>query len=158
MIFWDSWSKIYFLNLIIAETALCVTAVLQPAIQKMMHGFITNENNFQKYKYTYKERRKNITYGARRDFRNKHATYWSWRNATYWRQQDWSEWNGPLRHPSFTASTIATFCFVNAGLAYIIIHLLLPRHILLITTTDGCVNSLMEMTKMSIPLLKCMVS
>ena len=44
------------------ETAVCVTAVLQPAIQKMMHGFITNENNFQNYnKYTYKARRKNIT-------------------------------------------------------------------------------------------------
>ena len=60
--------------------------------------------------------------------------------------------------PSFTASTIATFWFVNAGLAYIIIHLLQPRHILLITTTDGCVNPLMEMTKMYIRLLKCVVS
>ena len=34
--------------------------MLQPAIQKTMHGFITNENNFEKYKYTYKGRRKKI--------------------------------------------------------------------------------------------------
>ena len=40
---------------------LCVTIVLQPAIQKTMHGFITNENNFQNYnEYTYKARRKKL--------------------------------------------------------------------------------------------------
>ena len=35
--------------------AICVTAGLQPAIQRTMHGFIINENNFQNYnEYTYK--------------------------------------------------------------------------------------------------------
>ena len=56
------------------------------------------------------------------------------------------------------ASTVARFGFVNARLAYIIIHLLQPRYIFLITTTDACVNPLMEMTEMSIRLLKCVLS
>ena len=65
----------------------------------MMHGFIRNENNFQNYnEYKYKARRtkyystntkhaeQNITYGARRGFRNKHTIYWSGRNLTYSRR------------------------------------------------------------------------
>jgi len=49
------------------ETVVCVTVVLQPAIQKKMHGFITNENNFQNYnEYTYKARRKKYYIGSQK--------------------------------------------------------------------------------------------
>ena len=58
--------------------------MLQLVIQRAMHGFIINDNNFQNYnEYTYKARRTKYYIGGRRGFRNKHATYWSGRNITY---------------------------------------------------------------------------
>jgi len=44
--------------------AICVTAGLQPAIQRTMHGFITNGNKF--HKYTYKARRKKYYIGSQK--------------------------------------------------------------------------------------------
>ena len=41
--------------------------MLQPAIQRMMHRFITNENNFQNYnEYIYKVRRKKYYIGSQK--------------------------------------------------------------------------------------------
>ena len=128
----------------------------------MMHGFIRNENNLQNHnEYTYKACRKQHYIASQKRLPRQTCNILVGRKHNLFRQQDWSERNGPLQHPSFMASTVSTshsFCFLTLGLAYIIVHLLQPCHILLITATDGGVNPLMEMTKMSIRPMKIILS